>query len=126
MKLFIVEDSPMMKVRLKQMLEQIDVVEIVGEADKQNDAISQILNLKPDVVVLDIRLKEGNGLEVLKFIKRELPSTLVIMLTNYPYIQYRDTSYSMGADYFFYKATEFTKVFEVVSSIDQNSRNNIK
>lgn len=124
MKLFIVEDSPMMKVRLIQMLEQIDVVEIIGEANNQNDAINKILDLKPDVVVLDIRLKEGNGLEVLKFIKKELPSTLVIMLTNYPYVQYRDKSYSMGADYFFYKATEFTKVFDVISSIDQKSRNN--
>ncbi len=124
MKLFIVEDSPMMKVRLIQMLEQIEVVEIIGEADNQNDAIAKISELKPDVVVLDIRLKEGNGLEVLKYIKTEMPSTVVIMLTNYPYVQYRDKSYSMGADYFFYKATEFTKVFDVVSSIVQKSKNN--
>lgn len=87
MKLFIAEDSPMMKVRLIQMLEQIEVVEIIGEADNQNDAIAKISELKPDVVVLDIRLKEGNGLEVLKYIKTELPSTVVIMLTNYPYVQ---------------------------------------
>lgn len=124
MKLFIVEDSPMMKVRLIQMLEQIEVVKIIGEADNQVDAIAKISELKPDVVVLDIRLKEGNGLEVLKYIKTEMPSTVVIMLTNYPYVQYRDKSYSIGADYFFYKATEFTKVFDVVNSINHKSKNN--
>ncbi len=117
MKIYIVEDSKLIRERLVQMIEQIEGATIVGVADNESSAKDEIKKLKPDIVVIDIRLKEGNGLEVLHEIKKELPSTRVIILTNYPYLQYREASLEAGADYFFYKAVEFTKVSDVIKGL---------
>ena len=86
-------------------------------AEDRDHAIAEIANLKPDVVVLDIQLKIGSGIEVLTEIKKAQASPTVIMLTNYPYPQFRAKCMNAGADYFFYKATEFTKVKEVVERL---------
>ena len=114
MKVFIVEDSEVVRERLKAMLTEITEIEIIGEAENNIDATDLIKKLKPDAVILDIRLSSGSGIEVLQDIKKEKPAPLVIMLTNYPYPQYRKKCMGVGADFFFDKSTEFNKITEVL------------
>jgi DNA-binding NarL/FixJ family response regulator len=113
MKVFLVDDSAIVLEKLTAMISSIDGVEIAGQALNAHDAIQFVVKLKPDVVILDIRLNGGgNGMDVLKRIKKEIPSTVVIMLTNYPYQQYREKCQALGADYFFDKVTEIEKVYD--------------
>jgi DNA-binding NarL/FixJ family response regulator len=63
----------------------------------------------------------GRGIEVLKYIKKIEPVTLVIILTNYPYPQYLKKCMDLGADFFFDKSTEFEKVTEVCEQLIQDS-----
>jgi DNA-binding NarL/FixJ family response regulator len=110
MKIFIVDDSKIVCDGLKKVIEEIDGIEMAGMAGNAPDAIRSIAELKPDAVILDIRLLGPSGIEVLRDIKnRKLPA-LVIMLTNYPYLQYRKKCEELGADYFFDKVTEIEKV----------------
>ena len=91
MKVFLVDDSAIVLEKLAAMISGIEGVEIAGQALNAHDAIQSIVKLKPDVVILDIRLNGGgNGMNVLKRIKKEMPPPIVIMLTNYPYPQYRE------------------------------------
>ncbi len=93
-------------------------VEIAGQALNAQDAIQSIVKLKPDVVILDIRLNNSNsGMDVLKQIKKEIPSSITIMLTNYPYPQYREKCHALGADYFFDKVTEIEKVYDTFKQL---------
>jgi two-component system response regulator DevR len=117
LKVYVVDDSALLRQRLVGLLAELDRVEVIGEAEDRDQAIIEVTKLKPHVVILDIQLREGNGIEVLTQIKQVQPSPTVIMLTNYPYPQFREKSMSAGADYFFYKATEFAKVKEVVRSL---------
>ena len=117
LRVIVVDDSAILRQRLVGMLTELDGVEVIGEAEDRDRAIADITNLKPDVVVLDIQLRSGNGIEVLTEIKKAQVSPTVIMLTNYPYQQFRAKCMSAGADYFFYKATEFSKVKEVVERL---------
>ena len=71
--------------------------------------------LKPDAVILDIRLPGRSGIQVLKEIKAAHPETVVIMLTNYDFDQYRRQCLQLGADYFFNKTLEFEKVMTVLA-----------
>lgn len=70
--------------------------------------------LRPDVVILDINMPGGSGIEVLHDIKQLSPSPRVIMLTNYSQPQYRRKCLDAGADHFFDKSTEFEKIRDVL------------
>ncbi len=108
MKVFIVEDSPLVVDRLMAMFAEFEGgVEVVGRADDAVAAIGSIRDLRPDAVILDIRLRRGTGLDVLETVKRDQQAPMVMMLTNYPHPQYRRRCLEHGADYFLDKSTEF-------------------
>ena len=107
----------MVRERLVSLFSELSGVTVVGQAATAYDAITAIPPLKPDVVVLDISLPGGNGLQVLQAIKRERPAPLVIMLTNFAHEQYRQRCLKLGADYFFDKSREFEKVLEVLTEV---------
>jgi DNA-binding NarL/FixJ family response regulator len=111
MKVFLIDDSSIVLKKLAVMISSISGVEIAGQAMNSQDAVQSIMKLKPDVVILDIRLNNSDsGIDVLKRIKKENPSSIAIMLTNYPYPQYREKCQALGADYFFDKVTEIEKL----------------
>jgi len=116
-RVFIVDDSAIIRERLEMMLSELKGIEIIGQAKGSTEAEEAIPKLKPDVVILDIRMHGGNGIEVLKNIKKDKNSPLVIMLTNYPYPQYRKKCKDAGADFFLDKSTEFDKITEVLKKL---------
>jgi DNA-binding NarL/FixJ family response regulator len=119
-KIFIVDDSALVLERLRALLFNIDGLEFIGHATNANDAVDAIERLKPEVVVLDISLISGNGMNVLERIKRAQPPPVVIMLTNYPYPQYRAKCRELGAEYFFDKVTEITSFVKLLRTMTQN------
>jgi len=122
-KVFIADDSEVVCQRLIDMLVELPGIEIVGQAGDAAEAIKSIQKLHPDAVVLDIRMIGGSGIGVLKGIKKSEPNTVAIMLTNYPYAQYRKKCMNEGADYFFDKSSEFEKVAEVIRHLAEDSHN---
>lgn len=122
MRVFIVDDSAIVRVRLKAMFSEIPGIEIVGEAANARDAIKDIRKLKPDVAIVDIRMPGGNGIDTLKNIKEMKQAPMVIILTNYPYPQYRNKCMEAGADFFFDKSSEFEKVMEVLEQLIQDNQ----
>ena len=120
MKIFIVDDSDIIVERVKILLSSFEKLEFIGQASNAKDAIDSILKLKPDVVILDIRLIGEDGMNVLKRIKQEQPAPVVIMLTNYPYPQYREKCRQLGAEYFFDKVTEIESFVRVLKVLAQN------
>ena len=114
MRLFIADDSEILRERLVEILSEIESVEIVGQEGDTIKAIEAIEQLKPDLVILDIRMPGGNGIAVLEKLKKSENPPIVIMFTNFPYLQYRRRCFDSGADYFFYKSTEFEKLVDVI------------
>lgn len=118
MKVFLVDDSPEIRQRLSEMLDGLEGIEIIGQADKASTAINFIHAVKPDVVLLDIQLVgHETGIDVLEQVEREKPPPKVIMLTNYPYPQYRQRCLQAGADFFFDKSIEFEKVIPALREL---------
>ncbi|MFD6209277.1 LytR/AlgR family response regulator transcription factor [Peribacillus sp. NPDC060253] len=83
MKAFIVEDEPLARDELKYLLKRSRQVEVVGEAEGIEDAMSDIPRLKPDLVFLDIELAEGNGLQLAKQLAELDPAPALIFATAY-------------------------------------------
>jgi len=117
MRLFIADDSEILRSRLIEMLSEFREIEIVGQTGYAQEAIESIKELIPDIVILDIKLPDGNGINVLETIKKGNISTKVIIFTNYPYFQYRKKCLDSGAEYFFYKATEFENLIETIKRL---------
>jgi len=113
MKVFIADDSKVLCERLIEMLSDVAGIEIVGHAQDVAGSLEAIKKLNPDIVILDIRMPGGSGIDVLQDIKQNKQAPMVIILTNYPYPQYRKKCLGLGADYFFDKSTEFEKVTEL-------------
>lgn len=115
MKVFIADDSAIVRERLSSMLFDLKGVEIIGFAVTAQNAAESIRELKPDAVILDIRMPGGSGIDVLSEIKKDAKAPVVIILTNYPYPQYREKCMHSGADFFLIspqnlkKSTRFLK-----------------
>ena len=121
MKVLVVDDSDIVRERIAEMLSGITGVEIVGNAANSIDALYLVNKLKPDTVTLDIRIPGESGIEVLKKIKSSHPSTIVMVLTNFPIDQYKNKCYELGGDYFFSKSDEFEKVEVVITKLAANN-----
>ena len=120
-RVFLVDDSGIVRDRLVTMLSDLKGIEIVGQAEDAREASDSIRKLKPDAVILDIRLSGGSGIDVLRVIKKEQPTLTAIMLTFYPYPQYRKSCLRAGANYFFDKSTGFEKIPEVLKGMIENA-----
>ena len=115
--MLIVDDSLLVREKLGCHLEKIKGVEITGKACDVRSAIEAFHRSRPDVVVLDLQMGGGNGIDVLKEIKRDRPETLVIILTNHPFPQLAKRCREAGAEFFFDKTCEFGKVAEVLREL---------
>jgi DNA-binding NarL/FixJ family response regulator len=112
---YIVEDSPHVRGCLVDLIESVQGVSIVGEAETPSVAVAGIIETRPDYVVLDFQLRGGTGLDVLDEARGKLPGTVFIILTNHATPQYRRLCLSAGASCFFDKTTEFARVRDVIS-----------
>lgn len=119
----IVDDSLLMKERLRKVILSIPTVTSVHHAQNPSEANKILEDVKPDVAIIDIRMPEGSGFDVLKSIKEQSPHTRLIMLTNYPCQQYKKRSFELGADYFFDKSGEIEEVVNVLQKLDVNYSN---
>jgi DNA-binding NarL/FixJ family response regulator len=117
MRVLIADDSEVLVQRLVTMLAEVRGIEIVGQAGTVAEAAQAVRNLRPDVMILDIRMPGGSGIDVLEGMKRDQATPIVIVLTNYGYPQYRKKCLQSGARFFLDKSTEFEKVGEVLRSL---------
>ena len=82
-RILLVDDHEVVRLGLKSLLERHPQFEIVGEATSAREALEQVENNHPDVVVMDIRLPGTSGIEACEEITSRFPETRVLMLTSY-------------------------------------------
>ncbi len=83
-RVMIVDDHEIVRRGLAAVLATDQTLSLVGEADNQENAVATALKCKPDVILMDVRLRNGTGIEACREIIRQAPATRVIMLTSYP------------------------------------------
>jgi DNA-binding NarL/FixJ family response regulator len=121
MNVLVVDDSKIIRDRLVNLLSGIKGVETVAQAENAKIAMSTYRTIRPEVLILDIRMRGVNGIELLKQIKNEQHASKVIMLTNFPYPQYKKKCIEVGADYFLDKSSEFDQVGEIIRNLVEQS-----
>ena len=117
----IVEDSKLLVERLVENITDPGRIEVVGLADREKEAIELLVKGDADALILDIYLAEGNGLNVLREVRRVRSKTelAIIVLTNEVSAGCRSESMRLGADYFLDKSIEIDQLNDILSDISQ-------
>lgn len=115
MKIFLVEDSPMLRQRLTELLSAVPGASVLGYADDARTAVAAILETRPDVAIVDLSLAGGTGFDVLKALARQAPQIDVYMLSNFATPPYRALAERLGARGFFDKSSEFQRVRDIIA-----------
>ena len=82
-RVLIVDDHEVVREGLRSLLKRRPSLAVVGEADSVASAVAEASRTEPDVVIMDVRLPDGSGVEACRDIRAERPETKVIMLTSY-------------------------------------------
>lgn len=124
LKILIIDDSKIIRDRIAEKLQPLgDVIKIL-QADNYRHALKLIISSPPEIIILDIQLKDGDGMDLLNIIKSRAPNTHVIILTNYPFPAFKEYCTKYGAEYFFDKSNDFEKLQVAVNHICASVSNN--
>lgn len=117
-KVFLVEDEIVIRESIRQMIPWSKYgFELCGEAGDGEMALPMIQELKPDVVITDIRMPFMDGLELSRMVKKELPDTKIVIISGYDDFNYAKTAISIGVEQYLLKPVsrqEFTEVLEKI------------
>jgi DNA-binding NarL/FixJ family response regulator len=119
-KVFLADDSAMIRERVAAMLAARDM-DIVGEAETPERSIEGILASHPDVVVLDVQLEGGTGLQVLRAVRAADPAIAFVVFSNNAGPAYRKRYLGEGARHFLDKTTEFDQLVSAVELASQQA-----
>ena len=122
LRVLVVDDSTAVRERLRLHVDDVDGVQVVGEASDGHQAVALLETADPHVVVLDLRMPGLNGFGTLKEIKARDPSRTVIVMTNYAYPQYRQRCLKEGADFFLDKSTDFPMLRQILADLARRPR----
>lgn len=112
---FLVDDSAPVRERIEALLASLEGARVVGHAEGADDAAARILALGPQVVILDLKLAQGSGFDVLRAVCPQAPHIDVYMLSNFATDAYRRTAAQLGARGFFDKTQEFAQLMELLA-----------
>lgn len=119
-KIVVIEDNAAVNEWLSEKLNNLEHLELVGSIGTYNGAFEMIKKEKPEFIILDLKLPDGNGLDILKNIRKaKMLSTVIVLTLN---AQAKNISFRVGADYFFDKSKDAPSFLEKLKSINNSIR----
>lgn len=121
-RILIADDHALVRAGIRALVEKIEGVSVVAEAGKGSEAKDLITNLRPDLVLLDITMPDGNGFDVLLHIQRNLPQIRVIVLTVHEAGEYAIRALKEGAAGFLPKSAASTELEQAIHTVVKGGR----
>ena len=116
-RVMLVDDHELIRKGLRGYLEQRGGVTVVGEAGTMRQAISRAPAMRPDVIVMDVQMPDGTGIEACRAIKAEMPDTKVLMLTSFADDDAVMSSVLAGASAFLLKSTPGEDIAKAIEAV---------
>lgn len=121
-RVLLIEDSPVLRDMLMEYLEALSFVEQIDWADTEQLALRKFAQTHPEIVIVDLQLRQGNGVNVLKMLQNQSAPGIRIVYTNHAHVAtYRKQCVDAGANYFFDKSLEMEQIFRVIEEYAQGS-----
>ena len=115
-KVVLVDDHAIWRGGVRSMLEDTEF-KVIGEAGSGKEALEVVRQLQPEIVLLDIRMAGGDGLDALHVIKSEFPRMVVVMLTTYDNPTYMARAVAGGASGYLFKGIEYEALIETLRTV---------
>jgi DNA-binding NarL/FixJ family response regulator len=118
-RVFLLDDHEIVRVGVRDLLEAEDDIEVVGEAGTVEQALARIPPTRPDVAILDVRLPDGDGVEVCRDIRSSHPEIQCIMLTSFSDDEAMFQAIVAGAAGYLLKQLKGTDIVDAVRRVAQ-------
>jgi DNA-binding NarL/FixJ family response regulator len=115
LRVLLVEDSKLLAERVREVLDQLPGVEVIGTADTERSAVAMTRANAVDAIILDLQLKEGTGFGVLRALGKARPA--VIVLTNFSLPIFAERARELGVEQFLDKGMDFDRLPAALASI---------
>ena len=115
LRVLLVEDSRVLAERLRESLDTLDNIEVVGLVADESAAVAAVLDQRPDVIILDLQLKEGTGFGVMQRLGETRP--VIIVFTNYMLPEYQRIASSLGVQHFLNKSMDYERLPQLLQEI---------
>jgi two-component system, NarL family, response regulator DevR len=116
-RVMLVDDHEVVREGLKALLNRREGMTVVGEAGTVAQSVEVAASVRPDIVVMDLRLPDGSGIEACREIRSELPNAKVIMLTSYADEEAVMSSILGGASAYLLKQTRGSQLAEAIEGV---------
>jgi DNA-binding NarL/FixJ family response regulator len=116
-RLLLIDDHQVVRVGLRTLLNKESTIHIVGEAGTAADAVAESVRLKPDLVLMDVRLPDGTGIEACREIRSRCPKTRVLFLTSYADHDAVIATIAAGADGYLLKEIDLEGLIRSIKSV---------
>lgn len=113
----LVDDHSLVREGIRALLAVMAPLEVVGEAESGADAIEMVNRTKPDLLLVDISLKDMNGLELTRALRREYPSIKILILSMYDNYEYVSESVRSGASGYVLKNAPSREIIAAIEAI---------
>ena len=118
-KVMLVDDHMLMREGIRQLLEFDGTIQVIAEASDGEECISKLLDVKPEVLLLDINMPRKNGIEVLEEIKNRNINVKVLILTVHNEIEYLLKAVDIGVDGYILKDSESSELKKAINVLAQ-------
>ena len=119
LKILIVDDSVLLAKRIQNLFEEMAGVHVMGYSMDARNALFEITNNIPDVVLIDVQLPDQQGIDLLRYIRNNHPHMVTIMLTSMADQDYNDICLKLGAHYYLDKTSGLDNLQPFISKIQK-------
>lgn len=116
-RVFLVDDHPLVREWLTNLIHQQPDLEVCGEAESAPQAIPAIIALKPEVAIVDLSLKDSSGIELIKALRQACPNVAVLVLSMHDETHYAERALRAGARGYITKRETTKKVVAAIRQV---------
>lgn len=113
----LVDDHSLVRDGIKSLLAIVDTVEVIGEAENGHEALHMVEQFQPDLLLVDIGLKDMNGLELTRRLKQHSPFLKILILSMYDNFEYVSESIRSGASGYVLKNSPSREIIAAIEAI---------
>lgn len=120
LRVLLVEDSQVLADRLRESLDLLEGVEVVGSVDDETAAVQFAAEQGVDVIILDLQLRQGTGFGVVRRLGTRRPT--VVVFTNYSLPEYQRRAQDLGIEYFLNKSRDYERLPDLIQDLERRGR----